>query len=39
VNRWKNYELINSVRNKEELPQQWGESVIVPFHKNVDKTD
>jgi hypothetical protein len=31
--------LINSVWNKEELPDQWKESVIVPVHKNGDKTD
>jgi hypothetical protein len=27
-----------SVSNKEELPDQWKESIIVPVHKN-DKTD
>jgi hypothetical protein len=26
-------ELINSVWNKEELPVQWMESVIVPIHR------
>jgi hypothetical protein len=26
--------LINSVWNKEELPGQWKESIIVPVHKN-----
>jgi hypothetical protein len=31
--------LINSVWNKEELPDQWKESIIVPIHKNGDKTD
>jgi hypothetical protein len=25
--------------NKEELPQQWKESIIVPIHKKSDKTD
>jgi hypothetical protein len=25
--------------NKEELPQQWKESIIVPIHKKGDKTD
>jgi len=30
---------INSVRTKEELPQQWKESVIVPVYKKGDKTD
>jgi hypothetical protein len=31
--------LINSVWNKEELPDQWKESIIVPVQKNGDKTD
>jgi hypothetical protein len=31
--------LINSVRNKEELPEQWKETIIVPVHKKGDKTD
>jgi hypothetical protein len=29
---------INSVRNKEELPDQWKESIIVPVHNKGDKT-
>jgi hypothetical protein len=33
------HELINSVWNKEELPDQWKESMIVPIHKEGDKTD
>jgi hypothetical protein len=33
------HKLINSVRNKEELPGQWKESIIVPIHKKGDKTD
>jgi hypothetical protein len=33
------HKLINSVWNKEELPDQWKESIIVPIHKNDDKTD
>jgi hypothetical protein len=33
------HKLINSVWNKEELPDQWMESIIVPIHKMGDKTD
>jgi hypothetical protein len=33
------HKLINSVWNKEELPDQWKESIIVPVHKKGDKTD
>jgi hypothetical protein len=33
------HKLINSVWNKEELPAQWKESIIVPIHKKGDKTD
>jgi hypothetical protein len=29
------HKLINSVWNKEELPDQWKESIIVPIHKRV----
>jgi hypothetical protein len=32
------HKLINSIWNKEELPDQWKESTIVPIHKG-DKTD
>jgi hypothetical protein len=31
--------LLNSIWNKEELPDQWKESIIVPVHKKSDKTD
>jgi hypothetical protein len=31
------HKLINSVSNKEELPDQWKESIIVPIHKKVIK--
>jgi hypothetical protein len=31
--------IINSVWNKEELPDQWKEPIIVPVHKKVNKTD
>jgi hypothetical protein len=33
------HKLINSVWIKEELPDQWKESIIVPIHKKGDKTD
>jgi hypothetical protein len=33
------HKLINSIWNKEELPQQWKESIIVPVYKKSDKTD
>jgi hypothetical protein len=33
------HKLINSVWNKEELPNQCKESIIVPVHKNGNKTD
>jgi sorting nexin-29 len=33
------HKLINSVWNKEELPDQWKEAIIVPVHKKGDKTD
>jgi hypothetical protein len=33
------HKLINSVWNKEELPEQWKESIIVPVHKKGEKTD
>jgi hypothetical protein len=31
--------LVCSMWNKEELPQQWKESIIVLIHKKGDKTD
>jgi hypothetical protein len=33
------HKLVNSIWNKDELPEQWKESVIVPVHKKDDKTD
>jgi hypothetical protein len=33
------HKLINSIWNKEELPDQWKESIIVPVYKKGDKTD
>jgi len=32
-------ELINSIWNKEELPEEWKESIPVPICKKGDKTD
>jgi hypothetical protein len=29
--------LIHSILNKEEVPQQWKESIIVPVYKKGDK--
>ena len=31
--------LFISIWNKEELPEEWKESIIVPIHKKGDKTD
>jgi hypothetical protein len=31
--------LIKLIWNKEELPHQWKESIMVPIHKKGDKTD
>jgi hypothetical protein len=33
------HKLICYIWNKEELPQQWKESINIPVHKNGDKTD
>jgi len=33
------HKLINSVWHKEELPEEWKESIIVPVYKKGDKTD
>jgi hypothetical protein len=33
------HRLICSIWNKEELPQQWKESIIVPIFRKGDKTD
>jgi hypothetical protein len=27
------------MRNKEEFPQQWKDSIVVPIYKDGDKTD
>jgi hypothetical protein len=33
------HKLIKLIWNKEELPDQWKESAVVPIHKKGDKTD
>jgi hypothetical protein len=33
------YKVVCSIWNKEELPQQWKEFIIVPIHKKGDRTD
>ena len=33
------HKLIVSIWNKEELPEEWKESIIVPIHKKGDKTN
>jgi hypothetical protein len=33
------HKLIATIWNKEEMPDQWKESIIVPIHKPGDKTD
>jgi hypothetical protein len=32
--RSETHKLINSIWNKEELPEDWKESIIVPIYKN-----
>jgi hypothetical protein len=33
------HKLIKLIWNKEELPHQWKQSIVVPIHKKGDKTD
>jgi hypothetical protein len=37
--RSETHQLINSIWNKEEHPEEWKESIIAPVYKNGDKTD
>ena len=37
--RYQIHKLIFSIWNKEELPEEWKESIIVPMHKKGNKTD
>jgi len=39
TNRYEIHKLITAVWNKEELPEEWKESIIVPVYKKGDKTD
>jgi hypothetical protein len=33
------HKLINCIWDKEELPEQWKESIIIPIYKKGDRTD
>ena len=37
--RYQIHKRIFSIWNNEELSEEWKESIIVPIHKKVDKTD
>ena len=36
--RYETHKLINSFWKKEELPEEWKKSIIVPIYKKTDKT-
>jgi len=36
---YENHKLINSIWNKEELPEKWKQLIIVPIYKKGNKTD
>jgi len=38
ANRCTNHKLIQTIRNKEEWPQQWKECITTPSYKKSDKT-
>jgi hypothetical protein len=33
------HKLINSIWNKEELPEEWKESILIPIYKGCHETD
>ena len=37
--RFEFHKFLNSIWNKEELPEEWKESIVVPICKKGDKTD
>jgi len=37
--RYEIHKIITSLWNKEELPEEWKELIIVPIYKKGDKTD
>jgi len=37
--RYENHRIFNSIWNKEELPEEWKGSIIVPIYKKGDKRD
>ena len=39
TNRSDIHKLINAIWNKEDLPEEWKELIIVPIYKNGGKTD